>query len=49
MTILMFFIGIILGFYLGSFIAAVGNINEDYDSYSEGFINGYEKGKKGME
>lgn len=45
---LIFSIGIsfIIGMFFGFCILAVGDVNEKYDAYQEGYMDGYNKGKK---
>ena len=43
---LSFIFGMIGGFLFISFILGVGDVNEKYDAYQEGYLDGYKEGQK---
>ena len=45
---LIFSIGmsLIIGMVFGFFISTIGDINEKYDAYQEGYMDGYREGQK---
>lgn len=44
--LLFFMLGSFFGLIISLFIIGSGNINKNYDSYQEGFMDGYQMGKK---